>query len=93
MTGAVYKFGLGPKGMISGGFFGGLLGTFGGSLIYAFSKICGVSIDNLYHSAKIYFQYKDNSFQNSFKVSTLWLMKTTTKCIYLSYFSPIIGST
>lgn len=69
VTGAIYKIGLGPKGMISGGFFGGLIGTVAGLTIYGFSKITGVTMDDVYQLAYSYFQYKDSNFHKVTRVS------------------------
>lgn len=69
VTGAIYKFWLGPKGMISGGFFGALIGTMGGICIFGFSKITGYTMDDVYRTAKLYFLYKDINLQNAIKVN------------------------
>lgn len=69
VTGAIYKFGLGPKGMISGGFFGGLLGTFGGYLIYITLKLSGTTMEDAHNLAKAYFVMKDYNFHGAHRVS------------------------
>lgn len=68
LTGTIYKFGLGPKGMISGGFFGTVLGTFAGLAIYGLTKMTGITVDELYKAAHLYFRYKDSNFHLAFKV-------------------------
>lgn len=71
ITGSLYKFALGPKGMISGAFFGLLIGSFGGSCIYVLTKLTGLKMDDVYDLAKSYFTYKDRSIHGSAKVSLL----------------------
>lgn len=68
LTGAFYKFGLGPRGMISGGFFGGFLGTVTGLMIYGLSKITGVTMNDVYQMAYGYFQFKDSNFHKACRV-------------------------
>lgn len=75
MTGAIYKFGLGPKGMIAGGFFGGLIGTFGGLFLYAISRVSGITMDDAYNLSKIYFQTKDYNFHGAHRVSVAFDFK------------------
>lgn len=70
-TGSIYKLGLGPKGMIAGGFFGTILGTFAGLSIYGITKFSGVSIDELYNTTQLFFKYKDSNFHEAAKVSDL----------------------
>lgn len=70
-TGSIYKFGLGPKGMIAGGFFGTFLGTFAGLSIYGLTKFSGVPIDELYNTTQLFFKYKDAKFHQAAKVSDL----------------------
>lgn len=70
-TGSIYKLGLGPKGMIAGGFFGTILGTFAGLSIYGITKFSGVSIDELYNTTQLFFKYKDSNFHEAAKVSNL----------------------
>lgn len=53
-AGAIYKFPLGPKGMISGGVFGGLFGTLYGGLHY-------LSLIAIKKSEE---QYQEEIFQN-----------------------------
>lgn len=68
ITGSLYKFALGPKGMVSGAFFGCLIGTFGGCCIYILTKLTGIKMDDAYDLAKSYFVYKDRSLHGSMKV-------------------------
>ncbi|XP_055303827.1 RPII140-upstream gene protein-like isoform X1 [Sitodiplosis mosellana] len=65
VTGAIYKFGLGPKGMVAGGFFGGLIGTFGGLMLYITSKLSGITMDDAYNLSKLYYQSKDYNFHGA----------------------------
>lgn len=69
VTGAIYKFGLGPKGMFSGGFFGVLLGTFAGVLIYVSTKLTGATMDDTYQLLKSYYETKDLNFHAAHRVS------------------------
>lgn len=69
ISGALYRFSLGPKGMISGGFFGGVLGTFGGLLMYAVLKIGGDTMEDIYRQAQLYFVIKDANFHGAARVS------------------------
>lgn len=69
ISGALYKFSLGPKGMFSGGFFGAFLGTVGGALIYTLTKITDFETDDAYKLCKTFFTYKDRNFHSSFRVS------------------------
>lgn len=71
ITGAIYKFGLGPKGMISGGFFGGFLGTVGGVLFYILTKLTGATMEDTYEILKIYYKTKDLNFHAAQRVSEL----------------------
>lgn len=80
--------------MISGGFFGFLLGTFGGLFIYALTKATDVKMDDVYQLAKTYFVYKDRGFQNSFRVSILtnpkmFLIAISQNFIQMFMFLPI----
>lgn len=54
--------------MISGGFFGTVLGTFAGLAIYGLTKMTGITVDELYKAAHLYFRYKDSNFHLAFKV-------------------------
>lgn len=71
ITGSLYKFALGPKGMISGAFFGCLIGTFGGCCIYILTKLTGIKMDDAYNLAKSYFVYKDRALHGAMKVCIL----------------------
>lgn len=71
ITGALFKFSLGPKGMISGAFFGTLIASFGGCCLYILTKFSGIKMDDAYDLAKSYFIYKDRSLHGSFKVCTM----------------------
>lgn len=84
--------------MISGGFFGFLLGTFGGLFIYALTKATDVKMDDVYQLAKTYFVYKDRGFQNAFRVSILtnpklFLIAISQNFIQMFMFLPITGTT
>lgn len=60
VTGALFKTNLGLKGMISGGFFGAALGTFGGSLIVGLIKVSGLSMKQIRDHQYIYTTSKDD---------------------------------
>lgn len=79
VSGAIYKFSLGPKGMVSGGFFGGLIGTFGGSMLYIISKLSGVTMNEVYNLAKVYFETKDYHFHGAQRVSSIFGLDSKTK--------------
>ncbi|XP_055303828.1 RPII140-upstream gene protein-like isoform X2 [Sitodiplosis mosellana] len=55
----------GPKGMVAGGFFGGLIGTFGGLMLYITSKLSGITMDDAYNLSKLYYQSKDYNFHGA----------------------------
>lgn len=74
VTGTIYKFGLGPKGMISGGFFGVLIGTFGGLVLYITSKVTGITMNDAYNLSKAYFEYKDYNFHGAQRVSDFFCL-------------------
>ncbi|XP_031629623.1 RPII140-upstream gene protein [Contarinia nasturtii] len=65
LSGSLYRFSLGPKGMISGGFFGTVLGTFCGAIIYLSSKMTGVKMQDIYINTQVYFKVKDKNFHGS----------------------------
>lgn len=69
IAGSLYKFGLGPKGMLSGGFFGCLLGTFMGITVVAAAELTGCSMQDVYNATHSYFQMKDKFFHGAWKVS------------------------
>lgn len=61
VTGALYKFPLGPKGMISGGFFGTFIGTAAGALLVGALKLSGVSMKEIHRKQSEYFDLRDKS--------------------------------
>lgn len=69
ITGALYKTSLGPKGMFSGGFFGGLLGTFYGAFAVGVLKLSGGTMHDVYDACHFYFRQKDRWFHGAYKVS------------------------
>lgn len=69
ITGTLFKFSLGPKGMISGGFFGILLGTVCGAAIVAATKLTGCTMQDAYDVAHSYFRGKDRFFYDAERVS------------------------
>lgn len=71
ITGTLFKISLGPKGMISGGFFGTLLGTFAGALTVTALKLTGVTMNDVHDSAQFYFRKKDELFHGGAKVKQL----------------------
>lgn len=80
ITGAMYKISLGPKGMISGAFFGAVLGTFAGLITIPLLFISGVSMDDIYDSAHVYFRTKDELFHGCYKVSFCMKLLYSEQC-------------
>lgn len=71
ITGSIYKFGLGPKGMISGGFFGCVIASFGGLCVFGLTKVFGVTMHDLHVALKQYYIYKDTNFHGASEVSNV----------------------
>lgn len=69
LTGVLFKVSLGPKGMISGGFFGILLGSVCGAMIICSLKLTGCKMQDAYDVAHAYFESKDMAFHGVRKVS------------------------
>lgn len=82
LAGAVYKFSLGPKGMVAGGFFGGFLGTLSGVMWSVMLKLSGIKMPEVYSETHKYFRWKDEQFHQSFKVS-----RNNVKCGTTDYGS------
>lgn len=66
MTGALFKTNLGIKGMISGGFFGSLIGTVGGVAIISLLKLTGKSMKDIRAIQSKYIYARDEAF-NTFE--------------------------
>lgn len=77
LTGALYKFSLGPKGMLAGGFFGGLIGTIGGLVLFISSKASGITMDDAYSLAKLYFETKDTQLHGAQRVCDFFCLEST----------------
>lgn len=71
MTGALLKTNLGLKGMISGGFFGTLLGTFAGVAVISLLKLTGKSMTEIRGKQTGYIYARDEAFHATLKVSNL----------------------
>lgn len=69
LAGSIYKFSLGPKGMISGGIFGGILGTVGGAIIVPMLKLSGQPMSDMYATTHAYFKMKDTNLHQASRVS------------------------
>ena len=54
-TGALYKFNLGPKGMVSGGIIGMLFGTIAGGLVILSLKLKGKDYQDFLAQHKLFF--------------------------------------
>lgn len=72
LAGSLYKFSLGPKGMVSGGVFGGILGTFAGALIVPMIKLSDKQMSEFYATTHEYFKYKDRNLHASPLVSSAY---------------------
>lgn len=68
LTGALFKINLGIKGMISGSFFGALIGTIGGVAIISVLKLSGKTIKEIRQGQTKYIYAKDEAFHAAVKV-------------------------
>lgn len=68
LAGSILKSSLGPKGMISGGVFCGLFGTFAGAMWMGMLKLTGKTMPELYRETQKPFRMVDEQFHASFKV-------------------------
>lgn len=66
VTGALFKTNLGIKGMISGGFFGSLIGTVGGVAVISLLKLSGKSMKDIRVAQSKYIYARDEAF-NTFR--------------------------
>lgn len=71
LAGSIYKFSLGPKGMVAGGFFGGFLATICGVMWVAMLKLSGIPLSEYYGQTHRYFRARDEQFHQAFKVSCI----------------------
>lgn len=69
ITGAIFRFSMGPKGMFSGAFFGAFLGSVAGAMVVSISKLTGATMQDAYNSAQTIFVKKDLYFHGAFRVS------------------------
>lgn len=67
--------------MISGGFFGGVLGFIAGITIYGAMKLSGVTMQEVYEACQIYYKMKDFYFHDTHKVN---LYKSTFKILCIN---------
>lgn len=80
LTGALFKFNLGIKGMISGGFFGTLIGTVGGVAIISVLKSFGKSMKEIRQSQARYIYARDDAFYWTAKVCSVYVRRQLLKC-------------
>lgn len=55
--------------MISGGFFGGVIGSFYGVFAVGLLKLSGTEMQDVYNACHLYFRQKDRFFHGAYKVS------------------------
>lgn len=55
--------------MVSGGFFGCLIGTFYGVIAAGLLKLPGFEMKDIYDACHLYFRLKDRFFHGAYKVS------------------------
>lgn len=72
VTGALFKFNLGIKGMISGGFFGTLIGTVGGIAFISLIKLSGKTMKEIREAQGRYIYARDEAMHATAKVSNLF---------------------
>lgn len=73
VTGAIFKTNLGIKGMISGGFFGTLMGTVGGVMFISALKLSGKTMKEIREAQGKYIYARDKAMHGIAKVSNLFL--------------------
>ncbi|XP_058792779.1 RPII140-upstream gene protein [Phymastichus coffea] len=73
-AGSLYKFQLGPKGMVSGAIFGGLFGTLYGSIKVILLKLTNISEEDL-------LEYKQNLVDMKHDFDWKWIKSRDTKQI------------
>lgn len=77
LTGTLFKTHLGMKGMISGGFFGAILGSIGGSIFLGSLKLFGLSLKD-YAEMQTYYMYaRDKAVHESQVVNIIYQIKKT----------------